>query len=135
MQSFFVAKTRPTHQSRQQKVEDEEVDLSWVLKTINKASLQVQDIRMKLDLAKVIKFLEKPVEIERKRSHIVTFCPSPANSQEHIPSSNHNKLNGDFSEINLMGSRSVLSQELSSFLTINNPQQSRNTLEVHFAAE
>ena len=81
MQSFFITRPRTNHRFDNIRKEEDNIELSWVIKTINKVSLQVQDVKMKLDLNKVVKFLEKPVEIERKRSHIMTFCPSPASSQ------------------------------------------------------
>ena len=56
--NFYTARPRPQPFNHQQNKEDNsEVDLSWVVNVINKASLNVQDIRLKLDLSKVVEFL------------------------------------------------------------------------------
>lgn len=55
---FYTARPRPPPFNHQKnKEESSDVDLTWVVNVINKASLNVQDIRLKLDLSKVVEFL------------------------------------------------------------------------------
>lgn len=55
MQPFFVTKPRPQpHQSYAYKQEEPACDLQWAVGVVNKASLKIQDIRLKLDLSKVV---------------------------------------------------------------------------------
>ena len=58
MATFFVAKPpRPRNYREEQPSSD--VTLSWSISTINKAALKLNDIRLKLDLAKVVRLLEQ----------------------------------------------------------------------------
>ena len=55
MHPFFVTRNRPSPLAHFTQKEDEKLcDLAWAVGVVNKASLKVQDIRLKLDLAKVV---------------------------------------------------------------------------------
>lgn len=84
MQSFFVTRPRPQpFHSPACSPLDEQCDREWAISTIKKASLKVQDVGLKLDLSKVVEFMEFCPKVERTRSHLITFCPSSASDLDY----------------------------------------------------
>jgi hypothetical protein len=82
MASFYMCKpsTQPSPLSEHT---ENSCTLPWAVSTINKAALKVNDIHLKLDLAKITRFLDEKYLKEKERTYRVTFGNSPATNSSH----------------------------------------------------